>query len=646
MNRSLPRAWCALMLIIATGSVHSQGAKQGQSQETNPVAAGSPAAQSETADRIIIKWRDTAAKGSSAQARAEKAGRLTGSSLSAKQSISAAIDVVQLPAPLGGAALKSAIERLQADGDVEYASPDLHRHIHAVTSDPLLTDQWYLLSAQPSATRTEQAWDITHGSASVVVAVLDTGVRFDHPDLGRTSAAGKVLPGYDFVTNTAVANDGDGRDADPSDPGDWVTTADKQQPDFTKCDEAPSSWHGTRVSGLIGALTDNGVGVAGAAWNTRVLPVRVLGKCGGFDSDIIAAMRWAAGLAVSGVPANPTPAKIINLSLGGTGVCSTAYQAAVTEITARGVLIVASAGNEGGPVDAPANCSGVLGVAGLRHVGSKVGFSSLGPEIGIGAPGGNCVNGFGQPCLFSIVVVTDSGTQAPAGPAYTDQINANLGTSFSGPMAAATAALMTAVNSTLTPAQLISLMQRSATPFPANDGIVPVCHVPTSATDLQTLECSCTTQTCGAGMLNTGAAVTAAIGPLAILQTSGTVVGGGNITLNGSSSFASNGRTLSTFLWTVLDVSGTAPVLASPSQSTTTLSIPGAATFTVRLTVTDDQGGQDSEETTLTAAAPAAAVIPQKSGGGGGMMGWELLGLSVLLTGLRRKTTSPATCRF
>jgi serine protease len=636
------------MLIIAIGSAHSQGvqSQNGQSQETNPVAAGGPA-QSETADRIIIKWRDTAAKGSSASARAEKAGRLTGSSMSAKQSISASIDVMQLPAPLGGAALKNVVERLQTDGDVEYASPDMHRHIHAVTSDPLLTDQWYLLSAQPSATRTEQAWDITHGSASVVVAVLDTGVRFNHPDLGRISAAGKVLPGYDFVTNTAVANDGDGRDADPSDPGDWVTTAELQQPDFTKCKETPSSWHGTRVSGLIGALTDNGEGVAGAAWNTQVLPVRVLGKCGGFDSDIIAAMRWAAGLAVSGVPANPTPAKIINLSLGSAGVCSTAYQAAVNEITARGVLIVASAGNEGGPVDAPANCSGVLGVAGLRHVGSKVGFSSLGPEVGIGAPGGNCVNtGFGQPCLFSIVVATDTGTTTPVAPAFTDQINSNVGTSFSGPMAAATAALMTAVNSTLTPAQLISLIQRSATPFPPNDGIVPVCHVPTSATDLQTLECSCTTQTCGAGMLNTGAAVTAAIGPLAILQTSGTAVGGGSITLNGSSSFASNGRALSTFLWTVVDISGTAPVLTSPGQSTTTLSIPGAATFTVRLTVTDDLGGQDSEETTLTAQAPPPPpAAAQKSGGGGGTMGWELLGLSALLAGRRRRTTSPAAPR-
>ena len=154
----------------------------------------------------------------------------------------------------------------------------------------------------------------------------------------------------------------------------------------------PSSWHGTRVSSLIAALTNNAEGVAGTGWNTLILPVRVLGKCGGTDSDIIAGMRWAAGIPVPGAPINPTPARILNLSLGGSGACSAAYQAAVNEITARGVLVVVSVGNEGGAVASPANCAGVLGVAGIRHAGTKVGFSNLGPGTGIGAPGGNCVN--------------------------------------------------------------------------------------------------------------------------------------------------------------------------------------------------------------------------------------------------------------
>src|SRR5262249_9164795 len=149
------------------------------------------------------------------------------------------------------------------------------------------------------------------------------------------------------------------------------------------------------------AASNNSVGIAGTSWQSWILPVRVLGKCGGFDSDIIPAMRWAAGLAVTGVPINPYPAKIIKLSFGGDGVCSSAYQSVIQGLAQLGVLVVASAGNSGGPVDSPANCPGVVGVAGLRHAGTKVGYSSLGPEITIAAPAGNCVNTSG-PCLFSL----------------------------------------------------------------------------------------------------------------------------------------------------------------------------------------------------------------------------------------------------
>ena len=274
--------------------------------------------------------------------------------------------------------------------------------------------------------------------------------------------------------------------------------------------------------------------------------MRVLGKCGGFDSDIIDAMRWAAGLSVAGVPSNPNPAQVINLSLGGDGLCTAAYQAVATEITARGVLIVASAGNDGGPVSAPANCVGVLGVAGLRHIGTKVGFSNLGPELSIGAPGGNCVNtGPGQPCLFSIVAATNTGTTTPAAAAYTDRLNFNVGTSFSAPQAAAAAALMRTINSRLAPSQVITLLKQTATAFPVNGSAsIPNCHVPVNADDLQTSECNCTTQTCGAGMLDSGAAVSAAQRPFAILLRTGTVASGETLSLDASTSFASNGRSL------------------------------------------------------------------------------------------------------
>ncbi len=226
---------------------------------------------------------------------------------------------------------------------------------------------------------------------------------------GRTTIAttGAALGTY------LHANDGDGWDPDPSDPGDWISSADQQNSLFpaSDCPADNSTWHGTRVVGVYGAITNNDVGTAGMTWGSAsapgpwALPVRALGKCGGYDSDIIAGIQWAAGLPVinpegPAVPANPYPADIINLSLGGgTDSCSSAngapYQSAFTTVTAMDILIVISAGNGGtpgttAPVELPANCSavvpGVIAVAGLRNVGTKVGYSSFGAgSDGIGA---------------------------------------------------------------------------------------------------------------------------------------------------------------------------------------------------------------------------------------------------------------------
>ena len=296
--------------------------------------------------------------------------------------------------------------RLQQETDVEYAVPDERRHIVGAPRDPLYAEgvpgdgpaagQWYLRAPAgevQSSLNVEPAWAVTSGRPDVVVAVVDTGVRYDHPDLLPVSLGGNLLPGYDMISQGEIANDGDGRDADASDPGDWVSQAElfSRGSAFFRCATGPeaSSWHGTQVSGLVAALTDNGLGMAGTAPGVRVLPVRVLGKCGGYDSDIIAGLRWAAGLAVPGVPANPYPARVINLSLGGDGACSAAYQEAVDEVAARGTLIVAAAGNSSGhAVGVPADCRGVLAVGGLRHAGTKVGYSSLGSEVAISAPPG------------------------------------------------------------------------------------------------------------------------------------------------------------------------------------------------------------------------------------------------------------------
>lgn len=439
-------------------------------------------------------------------------------------------------------------QRLAGESDIEYAVPDQRRRRFTAPNDPLylagppvsggtggpVVGQWYLRAPAgdvQSSLNVEAAWNLSTGSLNVVVAVLDTGVRFEHPDLQRVATGGNLLPGYDMVSDVDVANDGDGRDADPSDPGDWLTLAEVQQMDgpFHQCDTVAedSSWHGTQTSGLIGALTNNGVGMASVGRNVRVLPVRVLGKCGGFDSDIIAGMRWAAGLSVPGVPANANPARVLNLSLGGEGACGMAYRDAVAEINAVGAVVVASAGNSAGhAVNTPANCAGVIGVAALRHVGSKVGFSDLGPEISISAPGGNCVDiGPGDPCRYPILTTSNSGLTAPVsnaagGSIYTDSFNFSLGTSFSVPLVAGTAALMLSARPALTPAEVRALLRATARPFPTTGGDngdgtpVPVCTAPqpVGSAQIDQFQCYCTKTTCGAGMLDAGAAVLAAQG--------------------------------------------------------------------------------------------------------------------------------------
>jgi serine protease len=531
------------------------------------------------------------------------------------------------------------MDKLRADPSVAYVSPDLRRHPHALTSDPLLSTQWYLLDEQPAATRTHLAWDITEGSASTIVAVLDTGVRYDHPDLGKVSAGGKLLAGYDFVANASFSNDGDARDNDPTDPGDWVDDTDLAQPAFAKCEFERSSWHGTRVAGIIGAATNNGAGVAGAGFRTLILPVRVMGKCGGFDSDILAGIRWAAGLPVAGVPNNPTPARIINLSLGGESACTSAYLAAIEEVIAQGTLVVVSAGNEGGPVSSPANCSGVLGVAGIRHVGTKTGLSNMGPEIGLSAPSGNCGTDLSKGCLFPIVVARNEGATSPTISSYTGPTEQSVGTSFSAPQVAAAAALMQSMNAKLSPGQMISLLQESSTPFPVISA-VPECVAPTGAATNEGSECNCTTQTCGAGMLNTAAAVMAAQRPFGIIRATGTAEIGATISLDATDSFASDGRSVTGVQWSVTNVVGASPVIAAPTEASTTLQLPAATSFTLNLTVTDDQGGQDTSvmsfATPTAPASPPPAPPPSpapstpttsasSSGGGGGELSWELL---------------------
>jgi serine protease len=458
--------------------------------------------------RVIVKYRQApdALRQALALDRTSRLSARLGMALRAGRDIDALTHVVRT----AGVSSEALAARLATDGDVEYAVPDRLRTIRALPNDPRFAGQWYLQANEPAATRATDAWNRTTGSPGVVVAVLDTGVRFDHPDLSA-----KLLPGYDFISDAANAGDGDGRDADASDPGDFISASDAMNPSLwavcgSDLARQDSSWHGTRVAGIIGAASNNALGVAGMSWGARILPVRVLGKCGGYDSDIMAGMRWAAGLPVPGVPDNPNPARIINLSLGGDRDCTPAYAYTIAQLAARGVLVVAAAGNETGPVGVPGNCAGVLAVAGVRHVGTKVGYSSYGPEVSISAPAGNCVNSWG-PCLYSIDTTTNLGTTAPTASGYTDGYDYSVGTSFAVPQVAGVAALMLSLNPALSPADVVARIRQSARAFPI-DNALPTC--PNVAMWGDTAgQCNCTTATCGAGILDAAAAVAAAAPP-------------------------------------------------------------------------------------------------------------------------------------
>jgi serine protease len=559
-----------------------------------------------------------------------------GLAMSKSRQLTPSMHVVFLNQTLYGVDVENALTTLRADPAVEFADIDQRRYALSLPDDPLFLPttgaggQWYMQTPNQTtgdlaATDAVSAWSITTGNTNTVIADVDTGVRFDHPDLQRAGLGngGRLLPGYDFVgedqnpsTGLAlgtylIANDGDGWDPDPSDPGDWISSTDQQSPLFpaSSCAIANSSWHGTRVVGILGAITNNDVGIAGMTWGAWILPVRALGKCSGYDSDIIAGIEWAAGMSVATaanpVPDNPYPANIINLSLGGSGSCITAYQIALTAVTKMGALVVASAGNATGAVGAPANCSatvpGVIAVAGLRNVGTKVGYSSFGPEVGISAPAGNCVNTVGA-CLKSIDTTTNLGTTVPGDSAYTNETSSNLGTSFSAPIVSGIAGLMRSVNANLTPTQLVARLESSATPFPVNTLALPVCPASVAGTE----ECQCPPSgECGTGMVNALSAVNAALDPIAAVSFPTSYAANSPVIFDASGSAAACNRTLQTYAWTV---SGSLTIVSGASSAQVTVK----GTGTLRLTVTDSQGGTDVATVTVgttsaTSGAPTSA---------------------------------------
>ena len=420
--------------------------------------------------RLIIKLQPDGAKSAlTRKARIEKAAG-SGSGVRHLRTMAMEADVVAVAGDASAA--ERAVANLAGNPDVAFAQVDRRRR-------PAINDQYagaeQYLSNAPGGIAATSAWNVTHGSSSIVVAVLDTGVR---PHAGM---AGRLLPGYDMIGDPMTANDGGGRDGDASDPGDFVLASEAT----TDCPESFSSWHGTSVAGIIGANTDDAIWTAGIDWAARILPVRVLGKCGGYDSDIVDGIAWAAGLDVPGTPVNPTPAHVINMSLGGAHGCPPIYPLVFDAAFARGVTraIVVAAGNASTDVanDSPASCRGAIAVAASTLAGNLAAYSNFGAGITLSAPGGSFAFQFG-----SIIALSNTGRTTP----QDDAIAHIGGTSLAAPMVSATVSLMLAVAPALTPAQVRSILTSTAKPFPAGS--------------------DCSTTRCGAGVVNTDGAVRAA----------------------------------------------------------------------------------------------------------------------------------------
>lgn len=529
-TRSFPRmtglARSARRVIAACGiaacacvAIDAQAVTAASSERAVRDPAGDPT------DRIIVKlkaaYRDARTTGRVAPmsvARADALATVAGIALRPVRAMSGDSQVVALPSAMKAADVAAIVARLRNDPSVELADVDARERLMAIPNDPLFNQQSYLqapaASPRAAGVNAPGAWDITQGTGSAVIAILDGGARFDHPDL-----AGRLINGYDFVSEDCMlgttgctasiaytsANDGDGRDPDASDPGDWVSAADKAtNPILANCEVEDSVWHGTHIAGIVGAAGNNGLGITGLNWNASLLIVRVSGRCGAYRSDVIDAMRWAAGLAVPNVPTNPRPARVINLSLGSAGTCSgSSYAPAIADLQAAGAMLVAAAGNEDGDVIQPANCTGVIAVGAVRGDGQRASYSNSGPNITIMAPGGDYLSAVNDRLLST----SNSGRTTPVAYSSAGVYDSLAGTSFSTPVVTGVVSLMLSINPNLTTAQVTDALRSTARPFVQVSGVAACVPGGLKAPAGSQRACNCTTAACGPGTVDAAAAV-------------------------------------------------------------------------------------------------------------------------------------------
>ncbi|UNK49118.1 S8 family serine peptidase [Lysobacter sp. S4-A87] len=463
-RKTLSVALAAILVAGATGTALSAAAGKPTVIRAD---TGATAGNSDGYDRFIVKYRDgSAAKADATQltraidavaARAvtARAGMAAPRARHLRRLAGSGADLVRLSRRLDRVEAENLMRSIAADPAVEYVVPDRLRQATAAPNDPYYTTHQWHFNHPVGGAGVQTAWDANATGAGVVVAVLDTGVT-EHPDL-----AANLLPGYDFIFDHEVSGrDSDGRVAGGADTGDWVAA----NQCFNGSQKRDSSWHGSHVSGTIAEVTGNGVGMAGVARDARIVPVRVLGHCGGYDSDINDAIVWASGGHVDGVPDNPYPAEVINMSLGGSGSCDAPTQAAIDSAVSRGTTIVVAAGNDNGDVSShsPANCQNVITVGSSGISGRRASYSNYGARIDIAAPGGGINDGASQVEGY-IWSTVNMGTTVPTVAGYGGMV----GTSMAAPHVAGVAAIVqSALDSPKTPGELAALLKQTARPFP------------------------------------------------------------------------------------------------------------------------------------------------------------------------------------
>ena len=430
-------------------------------------------AAKEIKDQLIIKYKDShVAQIQQTDNNINHLSALAGVPVMHQRYMYNNAQVVKLDKDYSDQELKDILAKIEQDHGIDYVEEDKRLQRFATANDTFYANQWHYHEAV-GGINLEAGWDVSTGLGTTI-AVIDTGYR-PHADL-----VANIVGGYDMMSDVTMANDGDGRDSDASDPGDWMTAG--------ECgfgsppQDRDSSWHGTHVAGTIAAVTNNNQGVAGIAYDAQIVPVRVLGKCGGYTSDIADAMVWASGGTVTGVPNNANPAQVLNLSLGGQGSCSATSQTAINTAVANGSVVVVASGNSNADVSGynPGNCNNVISVAATDRNADRSYYSNYGSLIDIAAPGGDVtVNGG----VDGVASTLNDGLTTPGADSYVYY----QGTSMAAPHVAGVAGLMYSVNPALTPAEVESAIKASARSFPGGS--------------------SCNTSNCGDGLLDAAAAL-------------------------------------------------------------------------------------------------------------------------------------------